>query len=109
MIRSRELYPYVGEEFYRTGRLRDWRDFDDRSVAFGVAAIALSRGLTDVANFTSYIWHYGGGRVPTPRPTPEGHVGPTVTLTLERGFEDRERRDRGEPAMPPSRLVLPQP
>ena len=48
--RSRSLYPYVGEEFYRTGALRDWRSIDDRSVAYGVTAISLSRGLTDLAS-----------------------------------------------------------
>jgi hypothetical protein len=107
--RGRSLYPYVGQEFYRTGQLRDWRTIDDRSVAFGVAAISLSRGLTDLANFASYVWYYGGGQVPTPRPTPVGHVGPTVTLTLEGGFPDRDRPARGAPAMPKGSLVLPPP
>jgi len=107
--RSRTLYPHVGTEFFRTGTLRDWRSFDDRSVAFGVAAISLSRGLTDLANFVSFVWRSGGGQVPTPRPTPLGHVGPTVTLTLDGGFADREMRDRGAPAMPKGSLTLPPP
>jgi hypothetical protein len=107
--RSRALYPFVGQEFYRTGSLRDWRAFDDRSVAFGVAAVSLSRGLTDLANFTAYVWHRGGGRIPTPRPTPVGHVGPTVTLTLDGGFPDRARSGKGAPAMPESRIQLPPP
>lgn len=107
--RSRSLYPYVGQEFFRTGELRDWRTIDDRSVAFGVAAISLSRGLTDLANFASYVWYYGGGQVPTPRPTPRGHVGPTVTLTLDGGFPDRDRPARGAPAIPSGSLVLPPP
>ena len=107
--RGRTLYPYVGQEFFRTGELRDWRTIDDRSVAFGVAAISLSRGLTDLANFASYVWYYGGGQVPTPRPTPLGHVGPTVTLTLDGGFPDRDRPTRGAPAMPSGSLVLPPP
>jgi hypothetical protein len=107
--RSRSLYPYVGEEFFRTGSLRDWKAFDDRSVAFGVAAISLSRGLTDLANFAAYIWGYGGGQIPTPRPTPAGHVGPTVTLALEGGFPDRARSGHGAPAMPKGTLSLPPP
>lgn len=107
--RSRSLYPFVAEEFFRTGTLRDWRTFDDRSVAFGVAAISLSRGLTDLANLASYVWRSGGGLIPTPRPTPTGHVGPTVTLPLQGGFPDRDRPAKGAPAMPRSSLVLPPP
>jgi hypothetical protein len=107
--RSRSFYPFLGAEFYRTGSLRSWRELDDRSVAFGVAGVALSRGLTDVANFAAYVWNSGGGLVPTPRPTPTGHVGPTVTRTLEGGFPDRESSDRGSPVMPESKLVLPPP
>lgn len=107
--RSAELYPRVGEEFFRTGSLRDWQTFDDRSVAFGVAAISLSWALTDLANFTSYIWQFGGGQVPTPRPTPVGHVGPTVTLPLEGGFPERDKPGRGEPVMPTGKIVLPPP
>jgi hypothetical protein len=107
--RSADLYPYVGEEFYRTGALRDWRSFDDRSVAFGVAAISLSWALTDVANFSSYVWHSGGGSVPTPRPTPEGHSGPTVTLPLTGGFPDRDRSGKGSPVLPRSKIEIPPP
>jgi len=106
--RSSELYPYVGEEFYRTGTLRDWRSFDDRSVAFGVAAISLSWGLTDLANLASFVWHAGGGLVPTPRPTPEGHVGPTITLPLTGGFPNRGQ-GKGSPVMPRSKIRLPPP
>jgi hypothetical protein len=107
--RSANLYPYVGEEFYRTGFLRDWQSFDDRSVAFGVAAISLSWGLTDLTNFTAYVWRSGGGLVPTPRPTPLGHVGPTITLPLDGGFPDRQRSGRGAPVLPQSRIQLPPP
>ncbi len=107
--RSRTLYPHVGAEFFRTGTMRDWRSFDDRSVAFGVAAISLSRGLTDLANFVLFVWRSGGGQIPTPRPTPLGHVGPTVTLSLDGGFSDREMRNRGAPAMPKRSLALPPP
>ena len=107
--RSGALYPFVGQEFYRTGELRDWRSLDDRSVAFGVAAVGLSRGLSDLVNFTSYIWRQGGGQVPTPRPTPFGHVGPTITRTLEGGFPGREGSGKGGPAMSGGSIRLPQP
>jgi hypothetical protein len=109
LARSSELYPYLGEEFFRTGELRDWRTFDDRSVAFGVAAISLSWALTDLANLTCYVWRYGGGLVPTPRPTPLGHVGPTITLPLGGGFPDRAGSDRGAPALSRSTISLPPP
>jgi len=109
--RSRALYPYVGDEFFRTGVLRDWRTFDDRSVAFGVAAVSMSRALTDLANFGAWVWRQGGGLVPTPRPTPEGHSGPVVMPVpeLEGGFPDRQRPAGGAPKLPPSKLQLPPP
>lgn len=109
--RAHSLYPFVGEEFYRTGSLRDWRTFDDRSVAFGVAAVSLSHGLSDLANIASFVWRQGGGRVPTPRPTPLGHVGPTIVVSdpLAGGFAGQPRDGRGEPVMPTNRIVLPTP
>jgi len=107
--RSRTLYPFLGAEFYRTGSLRNWRELDDRSVAFGVAGVSLSRGLTDLANFAAYVWNSGGGQVPTPRPTPTGHVGQTVTLTLDGGFPDRDNPGRGDSIMSQKKLVLPPP
>lgn len=110
MARSRELYPFVGAEFYRTGALRRASSFDDRSLAFGVAAVALSHAMTDVSNLAAYIWRGGGGLVPTPMPTPTGHIGPTVTLApLDGGFPDRDRPDRGKPVLPPSSIQLPPP
>lgn len=110
LARSNALYPFVGQEFFRTGKLRDWRGFDDRSVAFGVAAVSLSRGLTDLANLVSFVWRQGGGMVPTPRPTPVGHVGPTVTLTrLSGGFPERAGSGNGTPVIPRPKLQLPPP
>jgi hypothetical protein len=107
--RSNSLYPFVGQEFFRTGELRDWRSLDDRAVTFGVAGVALSRGMTDLANFAGFIWHQGGGMVPTPRPTPFGHVGPTITRSLGGGFPERGKPGKGEPAMPESSINLPPP
>jgi hypothetical protein len=109
LARSRGLYPFLGAEFYRTGSLRTWRQLDDRSVAFGVAGVSLSRGLTDLANLAAYVWSSGGGYVPPPVPTPEGHVGTTVTRTLGGGFPKRDGAERGTPVMPESKLILPPP
>jgi hypothetical protein len=110
LARSNSLYPFVGEEFYRTGELRDWRTLDDRSVTFGVAGVSLSRALTDLANLVGLIWHSGGGQIPTPVPTPLGHVGPTVTKAgLGGGFPERDEPKKGAPAMPKSRINLPPP
>ena len=100
LARSAVLYPFVGQEFYRMGELRSWRTLDDRAVTFGVAGVALSRGLTDLANFAAWVWRRGGGLIPTPRPTPPGHVGPTISRTLEGGFPERENPRQGSPAMP---------
>ncbi len=109
--RSRELYPFVGEEFFRTGSLRSWKTLDDRSVTFGVAGVALSRGLTDFANICAWVWAGGGGYVPAPRPTPRGHRGPTVTLVpkLGSGFEGRDKPKRGAPVMGAGGMTLPPP
>jgi len=109
MARSRSFYPLVGEEFYRTGSLRSWRAFDDLSVTFGIAGVSLSHAMTDLANLADWIWYSGGGLVPTPRPTPSGHVGPTITVGLGGGFPERNRPGRGRPAMPPSSIQLPPP
>lgn len=107
--RSRSWYSLIGEEFYRTGGLRDWRTLDDRSVTFGIAGVSLSHALTDLGNLAAYIWTSGGGRVPTPRPTPMGHVGPTITVQLGGGFPQRKRPKTGQPAMPQATIQLPPP
>ena len=109
MNRSRSYYTLIGQEFYRTGHLRSWKTFDDLSVTFGIAGICLSHAVTDLANLAAWIWRSGGGLVPTPLPTPMGHVGPTITVGLGGGFPERNRRRRGRPAMPPSSIQLPPP
>ncbi len=109
--RSRKYYPLIGQEFYRTGSLRNWRELDDRSIAFGVAGVSLSRGMTDFVNLCRWIWRSGGGLVPTPRPTPVGHHGPVIVPAprLDKGFEDLKKGHRGAPAMPKTSLSLPPP
>ncbi len=108
--RSRSLYPFLGAEFYRTGSLRTWRELDDRSVAFGVAGVALSRGLTDLANFAAFVWSSGGGFVPPPVADPGRSR--RRNRDPDPGWRipgSRWQRDRGSPVMPESKLVLPPP
>lgn len=59
--RGRALYPLVGQEYRRVGRLPGWLYFDDRSTAFGVAAVSYSRAVSDVALVLRYIWIEAGG------------------------------------------------
>ena len=59
--RSRTVYPMIGKEYRRIGKLPGRRYFDDRSTAFGVAAISHSRALTDAALLLRYIWIQAGG------------------------------------------------
>lgn len=69
LARGRALYPLVGQEYRRIGRLPGWRYFDDRSTAFGIAAVSYSRAVSDVALVLRYIWIEAGGadERPTPR------------------------------------------
>jgi len=59
--RGRALYPLVGQEYRRIGRLPGWLYFDDRSTAFGIAAVSYSRAVSDVALVLRYIWIEAGG------------------------------------------------
>lgn len=59
--RGRELYPMIGREYRRIGYASGAGRFDDRSSAFGVASIAFSRAVSDVAVVLRYIWIKAGG------------------------------------------------
>jgi hypothetical protein len=59
--RGRELYPAVGREYRRIGFVSGLGVFDDRSSAFGVASVAWSHAVTDVALVLRYIWLRAGG------------------------------------------------
>ncbi|HEX7183308.1 MAG TPA: hypothetical protein VF756_15840 [Thermoanaerobaculia bacterium] len=59
--RGRELYPMVGREYRRIGFASGRGRFDDRSSAFGVASLAFSHAVTDVAQTLRYIWLVAGG------------------------------------------------
>jgi hypothetical protein len=63
--RTEAFYPLLSEEYFRGGRTRSSREFDDRSTAYSVASIAYSRAVTDIINFYYYIWREAGGDVRT--------------------------------------------
>jgi hypothetical protein len=69
LARSRGMYPFIGAEYRRVG----WRSgvvaFDDRSTAFGVAAVSFSRALTDGASMLRLVWLEAGGADPLRRPS----------------------------------------
>ncbi|HVR29112.1 MAG TPA: hypothetical protein VMS86_06200 [Thermoanaerobaculia bacterium] len=59
--RSRALYPFIGAEYRRIGGRSGVGVFDDRSTAFGVAAVSFSRALTDGAAMLRLVWLEAGG------------------------------------------------
>lgn len=61
LARGRDLYPYVGREYRRVGGGSGLGRFDDRSTAFGVAAISFSRAVSDVAVVLRQVWIEAGG------------------------------------------------
>lgn len=61
--RTEAFYPLLSEEYFRGGRTRSSREFDDRSTAYGVASISYSRAVTDIINVYYYIWREAGGDV----------------------------------------------
>jgi hypothetical protein len=68
LARGRGFYPRVGDEYRRIGYGSGRRAFDDRSTAFGVAAVSYSHAISDVARVLRYIWIQGGGRDSLPQP-----------------------------------------
>lgn len=61
LARGRQVYPLVGREYRRIGFGSGVAGFDDRSTAFGVAAVGFSHAISDVARAFRYIWLQGGG------------------------------------------------
>ena len=61
--RTSRFYPLMGEEYFRSGERRTSAEFDDRSTAFGVAAVCYSHAVTDLVNLYYYIWREAGGDV----------------------------------------------
>ena len=62
--RGRQLYSLVGREYRRIGFASGLGRFDDRSSAFGVAALGYSHAVSDVARVFRYVWLAGGGTDP---------------------------------------------
>jgi hypothetical protein len=61
--RTAKFSPLMTEEYFRGGDRRSSEDFDDRSTAFGVAALCYSHAITDAANVYYFIWKEAGGDV----------------------------------------------
>ena len=61
--RTAKFYPLMSEEYFRAGERRTSAEFDDRSTAFGVAAVCYSHAVTDLVNLYYYIWREAGGDV----------------------------------------------
>lgn len=59
--RGRAFSRQIADEYRRIGFASGIGRFDDRSSAFGVASIAFSRAVTDVAVVLRYVWIRAGG------------------------------------------------
>ncbi len=59
--RGRDFYPLVGREYRRVGFASGLEAFDDQSTAFGVASLAHSHAISDIAEALRYIWLEAGG------------------------------------------------
>ena len=65
--RSRDLYPLVGREYRRVNFVVGAQAFDDQSTAFGLASLAHSHAIRDIAEALRYIWLEAGGIDTRPR------------------------------------------
>lgn len=61
LARGRQVYPAVGREYRRIGFRSGVASFDDRSTAFGVAAVSFSHAVSDVATVLRHVWLRAGG------------------------------------------------
>ena len=59
--RGRALYPMVAREYQRVGYKSGIQAFDDRSIAYAVAALGYSHAVSDIAEVLRYIWLEAGG------------------------------------------------
>jgi hypothetical protein len=69
LARSRALYPFIGAEYERISGKSGTAAFDDRSTAFGVAAVSFSRAITDGSSMLRLVWLEAGGADPLRRPS----------------------------------------
>ncbi len=59
--RGRGFYPLVAREYRRVDYASGIETFDDRSTAFGIASLAYSHAVSDIAEALRYIWLEAGG------------------------------------------------
>lgn len=74
LSRSGRFVPLLQREYFKHGERRSSADFDDRSTAFGVAAISYSRSVSDLVTFYYYIWKEAGGDVRTASALRKGNL-----------------------------------
>jgi hypothetical protein len=86
LVRARSFYPFIGAEYRRIGGGTGVGVFDDRSTAFGVAAVSFSRALTDGASMLRLVWLEAGGADPLHRPS----VDSGQIVKLKRGEPTRK-------------------
>lgn len=72
--RSASYYPLLSSEYFRHGEHRTSAEFDDRSTAFGVAALTYSHAVSDLVNIYYYIWKEAGGDVRTESAMRQGNL-----------------------------------
>lgn len=63
--RNAKYAALLDEEYFRGGSRRSSEEFDDRSTAFGVAALSYSHAVSDLVNIFYYVWKEAGGDVRT--------------------------------------------
>jgi hypothetical protein len=59
--RGSRLYPLLGLEYRRIGKIDGIGQFDDKSTAFGIGSIAFSHAVSDLASIYRYVWLSAGG------------------------------------------------
>lgn len=92
LARSRDLYDTVSSEYRRIGKLPGRAYFDDRSSAFGTAALLHSRAVTTTAQILRYIWVEAGGG--DWRPTPHDDEGRIFLVPKDVAEGGEKRRPR---------------
>jgi len=63
LARAAKFNPLLSEEYFRGGQRGSAANFDDRSTAFGVAAVCYSHSVSDLVNLYYFIWKESGGDV----------------------------------------------
>ncbi len=61
--RANLFYSYLGQSYYKGGKLRSSSSFDDRSTPFGIAASSYSHAVSDIVKLWSYFWNESRGNM----------------------------------------------